>query len=186
MTTKVVSTSVKLSAHKTTLLDLHTSCWPWTTEPSSQTKRSVFLSLTTIQNHGTQLGLLLISSWVASPSGWATKKPLDLFTLTREMTNPSTDKRQLGNQETLFSPTRSSKSASGSTSHSLELRKLRRSRTGLHLLKRRHRKKRKLLKLRPRLKLKLLLPLLRQKLRPRPKLKPKPRLKRKLRNKLLT
>lgn len=104
------------------------------------------------------------------------------------MTSTSTDKRQLGNQETLFSPTRSSKSALDSTSHTLELRKLKRSRTGLHSLRRKLRRKRRSLKLRPRPKLKLLKPLLRLKLRLRPRLKlrPKPRLKKRLRKKPLT
>jgi len=100
--TKVDITSVKLFVQLTIQLDHLISPLWWTTEPSSQTKRSAFQSLTTIQNHGTQLGLLLILLWVASPFGCKMRKLLVLFTTSKKMIRAITERRLLGNQVKLY------------------------------------------------------------------------------------
>ena len=96
------------------------------------------------------------------------------------MTKTIIERRQLGNQEKLYSKMRNSKSVLDSINHSLELKKLRKLHTGLHLLRR----KQQLIKLklkqlpRPKLKLKLLRKqklLLKLRL-PKPKLNKKPKM----------
>ena len=146
---KVVTTSVKLFVLKTIQLDHHILCLQWTMVPSSQTKKFACPSLIIIQNHGTQLGLLLISLWVAFLSGWVTKRQLDLFTAMIKMTNTIIDKKLLGNQETLFLPMKNSKNVLDSTSHLLVLKNKKKSKLGLLLLKK------KLTKKKPKLKLEL-------------------------------
>jgi len=179
-------TSVKLFVHKIIQPDHHTSQLWWTTVPSNQTKKSVFQSLTTIQNHGTQLGLSLTSSWAASPSGCKMRKLLVLSTISKTMTKITTERKLLINPEKSFSRTRNSKNVLVSTSLSLVSTMLRKLKTGSHSLKRKKLLRKLKLKLRPRPLLKLKL-LKRQKLLrklPKPKLKRKPKRPKSQRNNL--
>merc|ERR1712166_1607390 len=85
----------------------------------------------------------------------------------RKMIRAITERRQLGNQQTLYLRTKNSKSALDSTNHSLESMTSRQLNTGLHSLRR----KQLLTKLKLRKWLKLpLKPRL-----PKPKLKKKPK-----------